>query len=72
MIDWIKFYSVSTIFQSFEGIYSFQIIIGKYIYSKEKPLSPLERFGVWLGVLEKPKPCPGVDDLYAVSQEDID
>ena len=72
MIDWIKFYSVSTIFQSFEGIYSFHIIIGKYIYSKEKPLSPLERFGVWLGVLEKPKPCPGVDDLYAVSQEDID
>ena len=72
MIDLIEFYAVSAIFQSCKGIYSIQIIIGKYICSKEKPLSTFERFGVWLGVLEKPKPCPGVDDLYAVSQEDID
>ncbi|XP_022320805.1 uncharacterized protein LOC111123020 [Crassostrea virginica] len=41
----------------------------EFFLCKEKPLSTFERFCVWLGVLEKPKPCPGVDDLYAMAME---
>ncbi|XP_078316391.1 uncharacterized protein LOC111129682 [Crassostrea virginica] len=41
----------------------------EFFLCKEKTLSTFERFCVWLGVMEKPKPCPGIDDLYSMAIE---
>ena len=39
--------------------------------SEEKALTSFEKFCVWVGVMEKPTPCPGIEDLYSVSSEKI-
>ena len=39
--------------------------------SEEKALTSFEKFCVWIGVMEKPTPCPGIEDLHAVSSEKI-
>nr|XP_022331854.1 uncharacterized protein LOC111129683 [Crassostrea virginica] len=41
----------------------------EFFLCKEKTLSTFERFCVMLGVMEKPKPCPGIDDLYSMAIE---
>ncbi|XP_061172164.1 uncharacterized protein LOC133181603 [Saccostrea echinata] len=41
----------------------------EYFCCEEKPLSSFEKFEVWLGFMEKPKPCPGKEDLYTMAVE---
>ncbi|XP_062601692.1 uncharacterized protein LOC134263377 [Saccostrea cucullata] len=41
----------------------------EYFYCEEKPLSSFEKFAIWLGFMEKPKPCPGKEDLYTMAVE---
>ena len=37
--------------------------------SEEKALTFFEKFCSWVGGMEKPTPCPGIEDLYSVSSE---
>ena len=37
--------------------------------SEEKALTSFEKFCVWVGVMEKPTPCPGIEDFHSVSSE---
>uniref|UniRef100_A0A8W8JPY9 Uncharacterized protein n=1 Tax=Magallana gigas TaxID=29159 RepID=A0A8W8JPY9_MAGGI len=30
-------------------------------------LNRVEKFGVWLGVMDKPEPCPGTEDLHSMA-----
>lgn len=41
----------------------------EYFFCEEKPLNSFEKFCVWLGVMEKPKPCPGIEDMYSMAME---
>ncbi|XP_011446711.3 uncharacterized protein [Magallana gigas] len=41
----------------------------EYFLCEEKHLSSFEKFCVWLGVMEKPKPCPGIEDMYSMAME---
>ncbi|XP_062602189.1 uncharacterized protein LOC134263836 [Saccostrea cucullata] len=41
----------------------------EYFCCKEKPLSNFEKFGIWLGLVEEPKPCPGEEELISMAIE---
>ncbi|XP_061182319.1 uncharacterized protein LOC133190643 [Saccostrea echinata] len=36
---------------------------------REKAISTYEKFGIWLGFVEEPKPCPEQEDLYNMAVE---
>ncbi|XP_061187880.1 uncharacterized protein LOC133195915 [Saccostrea echinata] len=41
----------------------------EYFCCEEKPISTFEKFGIWLGFVGEPKPCPGQEDLYNMAVE---
>ncbi|XP_062571371.1 uncharacterized protein LOC134233423 [Saccostrea cucullata] len=41
----------------------------EFFLCREVSLNRIEKFGLWLGVLEEPKPCPGIEDLHTMAME---
>ncbi|XP_061162433.1 uncharacterized protein LOC133171660 [Saccostrea echinata] len=41
----------------------------EFFLCREVSLNRIERFALWLGVLEEPKPCPGIEDLHTMVME---